>query len=597
MTKDNAIPSDQRGELLYNGIRLPEQWPPRAVDRSGPSSAPYLSDPPEVIPIDVGRQLFVDDFLIEESDLERTYHQPTIDARGPVFKPETKLELEGVIPSCDPVMYMRDLGLFLSADDAAMDRVPQRSVAAPNSGGVWFDPQDQLFKMWYMAGWFSAIAYATSADGITWERPPLEFVPGTNVLFEEMGHTDSSLVWLDHDAADAEERFKLSIYRKGARRRMEFCTSPDGIHWRIRSCVYYKYDPPGTVPQLQYSSLDGVNWSAEDVVSRLDDRTTFFYNPFRQKWVYSIRSGNIAGVRTRHYREHDDFVEGAKWTDDNAVYWTAADELDLPEPGIDQAAQLYNVDAVAYESVMIGLFAIFRGPDNTTAFERNVPKLNDLSIAFSRDGFHWDRPDRRHFIAGSRQPGEWNRAFIQSAGGGCLVVGDELRFYFSVFSGVCPDGRADLYAGGSTGLAVLRRDGFASMDACAGAGTLTTRPVTFGGKYLFVNADTSGGRLEVELLDREGRVIEPFTRKGCVPVAADVTRQQVTWASVQDLSAVVGQPVRFRFHLNAGRLYAFWVSPDPSGASHGYVAAGGPGFTGATDTAGATANTDASPRQ
>ncbi len=593
MTKDNAIPSDQRGELLYNGIRLPAQWPPRAVDRSGPRSAPYLSDPPEVIPIDVGRQLFVDDFLIEASDLERTYHRPTIDARGPVFKPETKLELEGVIPSGDPAMYMRDLGLPLSADDAAMDRVPQRSVAAPNSGGVWFDPQDRLFKMWYMAGWFSAIAYATSADGIIWERPPLEFVPGTNALFEDMGHTDSTLVWLDHDAADAEERFKLSIYRKGPRRRMELCTSPDGIHWRVRSCVYYKYDPPGTVPQLQYSSLDGVSWSAEDVVSRLDDRTTFFYNPFRQKWVYSIRSGNIAGVRTRHYREHDDFVEGAKWTDDNAVYWTAADELDLPEPGIDQAAQLYNVDAVAYESVMIGLFAIFRGPDNATAFELNVPKLNDLSVAFSRDGFHWDRPDRRHFIAGSRQPGEWNRAYIQSAGGCCLVVGDELRFYFSVFSGVCPDGRADLYAGGSTGLAVLRRDGFASMDACAGAGTLTTRPVTFGGKYLFVNADTSGGRLEVELLDREGRVIEPFTRKGCVPVAADVTRQQVTWASVQDLSAVVGQPVRFRFHLNAGRLYAFWVSPDPSGASHGYVAAGGPGFTGATDTAGAAANTDA----
>jgi hypothetical protein len=593
MTKDNAIPSDQRGELLYNGIRLPAQWPPRAVDRSGPRPAPYLSDPPEVIPIDVGRQLFVDDFLIEASDLERTYHRPTIDARGPVFKPETKLELEGVIPGGDPAMYMRDLGLPLFADDAAMDRVPQRSVAAPNSGGVWFDPQDRLFKMWYMAGWFSAIAYATSADGIIWERPPLEFVPGTNALFEEMGHTDSTLVWLDHDAADAEERFKLSIYRKGPRRRMELCTSPDGIHWRVRSCVYYKYDPPGTVPQLQYSSLDGVSWSAEDVVSRLDDRTTFFYNPFRQKWVYSIRSGNIAGVRTRHYREHDDFVEGAKWTDDNAVYWTAADELDLPEPGIDQAAQLYNVDAVAYESVMIGLFAIFRGPDNATAFELNVPKLNDLSVAFSRDGFHWDRPDRRHFIAGSRQPGEWNRAYIQSAGGCCLVVGDELRFYFSVFSGVCPDGRADLYAGGSTGLAVLRRDGFASMDACAGAGTLTTRPVTFGGKYLFVNADTSGGRLEVELLDREGRVIEPFTRKGCVPVAADVTRQQVTWASVQDLSAVVGQPVRFRFHLNAGRLYAFWVSPDPSGASHGYVAAGGPGFTGATDTAGAAANTDA----
>jgi len=44
--------------------------------------------------------------------------------------------------------------------------------------------------------------------------------------------------------------------------------------------------------------------------------------------------------------------------------------------------------------------------------------------------------------------------------------------------------------------------------------------------------------------------------------------------------------VRFRFHLRNGALYAFWVSPDKSGASRGYVAAGGPGFTGPTDTVG-----------
>jgi len=47
--------------------------------------------------------------------------------------------------------------------------------------------------------------------------------------------------------------------------------------------------------------------------------------------------------------------------------------------------------------------------------------------------------------------------------------------------------------------------------------------------------------------------------------------------------------VRFRFHLRLGALYSFWVSPDASGASHGYVAAGGPGFTGPTDTVGTAA--------
>src|SRR5579871_706056 len=63
-------------ETLYNGIRLPQPWPPRlaSLPRT-PITPAYLTDPPSVIPIDVGRQLFVDDFLIEETTLERTYHR------------------------------------------------------------------------------------------------------------------------------------------------------------------------------------------------------------------------------------------------------------------------------------------------------------------------------------------------------------------------------------------------------------------------------------------------------------------------------------------------------------------------------------------
>jgi hypothetical protein len=34
-------------------------------------------------------------------------------------------------------------------------------------------------------------------------------------------------------------------------------------------------------------------------------------------------------------------------------------------------------------------------------------------------------------------------------------------------------------------------------------------------------------------------------------------------------------------------LYSFWVTPSAQGASYGYVAAGGPGFTSAIDTVGA----------
>ena len=64
----------------------------------------------------------------------------------------------------------------------------------------------------------------------------------------------------------------------------------------------------------------------------------------------------------------------------------------------------------------------------------------------------------------------------------------------------------------------------------------------------------------------------------------------MTWKGATDVSAVAGRPVRFRFHLRAGRLYAFWVSPNDSGASLGFVAAGGPGFIGEVDTVGTAAS-------
>ncbi|MDZ4288634.1 MAG: hypothetical protein U0984_11780, partial [Prosthecobacter sp.] len=67
------------GETLYNGIILPDVWPPsRSIEelkRGEVMEVPYLKTPPPVIPIDVGRQLFVDDFLIAETTLERIFHK------------------------------------------------------------------------------------------------------------------------------------------------------------------------------------------------------------------------------------------------------------------------------------------------------------------------------------------------------------------------------------------------------------------------------------------------------------------------------------------------------------------------------------------
>src|SRR5262249_33817123 len=163
------------------------------------------------------------------------------------------------------------------------------------------------------------------------------------------------------------------------------------------------------------------------------------------------------------------------------IAWAAADDLDRPDPELGYRTQLYKLNAVAYESLMLGVFAIFKGPPNEVCQKKGIPKTIDLTVGFSRDGLHWHRPERRAFLACSRKESTWNRAYLHSAGGICLIVGDKIYFYFGAWSGISPKLGGHMYAGGSTGLAVLRRDGFASMDAGASPGLLTTRPVSFKG--------------------------------------------------------------------------------------------------------------------
>src|SRR5207247_6140015 len=106
--------------------------------------------------------------------------------------------------------------------------------------------------------------------------------------------------------------------------------------------------------------------------------------------------------------------------------------------------------------------------------------------------------------------------------------------------------------------------------------TLTTRPVTFAGQHFFVNADAKDGELTAEVLDDKGNALVGLAAADCVAVRADKTKQAVVWKA-SDLAAAAGKPVRFRFHLRSARLFAFWVSKETTGASGGYVAAGGPG--------------------
>ena len=538
----DPVRSMPTGELLYNGIRLPREWPPKVDFKSDePPTAPYLVAPPKLIYIDVGRQLLVDDFLIESTDLEREFHYPQKYEGNPVLKPETQIEKSG--PN-------------------------NLAGAGPKSGGLWWNPEMKLFELWYEASWLGTIAYATSRDGLHWDRPSLPLNPGTNQVLPPDVKPDSWTVVRDYRSVDPRQNYKIFLRGGETHDRARYFTSPDGLDW-------------GTVRD---GGISG-------------DRSTVFYNSFRKKWIYGLRRSSPGG-RARSYWESDDFERGMRWLPDEPVPWVRTDRLDPVDPRVGDSPQLYNMDAVPYESILLGFFEIFHGPDNVKSAAAGIPKFTGLNFAYSRDGFHWHRPDRKMAIDSEMRP-TWDRGYVQSLGDICTVRGDKLWFYYIGFAGdenaklgspgVGKAIRSGAYANSATGVAFLRRDGFVSLNAGSKPLFLATRPVVFSGRCLFVNADVPQGALAAEVQDLAGKPIEPFTFANCRSVRADSTLTQIQWTGGSDLTKLANRPVRFRFKLENGKFYSFWVSRDETGRSDGYVAGGGPGFTSDIDTVGRAA--------
>lgn len=85
------------------------------------------------------RQLLVDRLLIEETDhLQPVLHQPKKHPANPLIQPD----IEG------------------------------ENLRAHGYGTLLFDARENLFKARYLTG-SRQIAYATSADGLNWEKPSL----------------------------------------------------------------------------------------------------------------------------------------------------------------------------------------------------------------------------------------------------------------------------------------------------------------------------------------------------------------------------------------------------------------------------------------
>ena len=528
--QDPIVPEDPNA--LYNGISLPTQWPPQrnyASDIRRGMTPFYLNSKPEVIKIEAGRQLFVDDFLISSSTLQRKFHYPEYYSGNPVLSPDKDWEKQGA----------------------------NGGFAAPFSDGVWYDETDGKFKMWYMAGGGTyatsgagITCYAESNDGINWIKPSLNLIQGTNIV-RRGSVRDASTVWLDKQETNPSYRFKMFEVAGGAGKwQYHYLTSSDGKAWRDNSTPSDK----------------------------IADRSTVYKNPFRNVWVWSMRhnvrvnSGDPYTVRARDYMENADPVAGNKVAKaDLSAFWFGPWPNEQKHPvykNNDGSPGIYNQDATPYESIMLGLFSVWQGPENDVCNKDGVIKRNQIMLGYSRDGYSWTRDDMNPFLAVDDNLAAWNNGNLQSVVGSPLIVNDKLYFYLS--------GRK-LVNGSevvTTGLATLRRDGFASM---SGSGELVTEKLTFKGEYFFVNACVNGN-LKVEILDSTGKVIEGFSKDDCTAISGDKVNTMVTWKNNVTLKSLEGKVIKVKFYMTDGDLYSFWISDAQTGKSRGYTGGGGPGF-------------------
>ena len=461
-----------------------------------------------VLEVGSRKQFFIDDHLIESSQgISRRLQQPTKHPQNPV--------LAGM-PKDDP-LWESDMDIYFPS--------------------VIFDREAGLFKMWYGL-WErnrrdedSVLAYATSQDGLSWEKPGLG-------LFSYRGTRRNNLV-MDHNGLccgvfkdfqedDPAKRYKM-LFMCSDSYKVCAAYSEDGLHWK-------RYQ--GGLPVISQFP-DGFF---------ADSHMVAYWDPGLSRYVAILRQRTYSG-KSRHktpaQAESRDFVN-----------WTPPRPLLRAEEADGRYRQFYNMEVMLYEGIRLGFTTVFaHGSREDQPFDRG-----SIQLTYSRDGRRWERWKGRVFLPVSEQPGDfdWGMVYMAQAP---VVVGDEIYLYYA---GHGHDHRHHLPPGvrqlkGGVGLAKLRLDGFVAVEPTVPEeqGSLTTKPFRIWGEKLQINASAPEGPLTVEILDGASRPIPGFSRQDCDPFSGDRVRHTVTWQGQAGLQALKGKTVRLQFYLVRARLYAF----------------------------------------
>jgi hypothetical protein len=407
------------------------------------------------------------------------------------------------------------------------------------TASVIFDKEEGLFKAWYLSGFYTpgeehVQCYSTSQDGKNWERPRLG-------LHRALGNTENNIVipashhegkdhWetmvKDPMETDPERRYKAigwsSYDWDGPMSGIYTATSPDGLSWKHTLEPVFRFHPrPG-----------------KNDLGPVGDAQSMMIDTLRKRYVAFLRGGV-----DRLISFSDDFE---KWTP--------------PKPflrALNEEESLYNNTGFVYGKQYLGFL---------THFDKHPRKQTQtLRLLSSRDGENWTRVPGKSLVP-LGEVGSWDRFQILLTGASPVRFGDRLFIYYRGTSRrhakVPREYDPSIYADQdprtmSIGLATLRLDGFASMEASYDGGTLITRPYVMAGDSLSLNLKSDYGRVLVELLDLDNKPVRGFTDEDCVPIQADGVDVRAKWKNCESLGELENHPVKIKFSLFNARLYSY----------------------------------------
>lgn len=378
------------------------------------------------------------------------------------------------------------------------------------------------YRMWYqdIPGQEepNSVLYATSEDGILWTRPSLGIHGYKGSTANNINVPNvfmPSVIWRPWEI-DAQRRYLMITLRDGG---WGAAMSPDGIRWK---------DVPNN-----------------PVIKGGGDSAQFFWDPRTKQYVgFGKVIANVDGMRRRCV---------GRTTTKELSSWPPFELVVAPDTFDDRWADgvhrthLYGMSVFAYETMYIGLLWIFRATDDEGYLVGPV----FVELASSRDGIHWERQDGdRPPILPLGKPGSWDDGMVYTANHP-LLEGDRLKLYYGGF-----DEEHSMPMHGKIGLATLRKDGFASLDAGEKEGTILTKRLVDVSGALRVNCAASTGWVKVEVLDGDGKVVPGYGRYECAAIKGDGVDQIVTWGDKTELPHGLAS-VRVRFVLKNAAVYSF----------------------------------------